>query len=123
MFLRIIALLVMLTVLFGVAAAEVTDEISAQITCIQGVTSDTAKALQGISQTIGKLNEINTTLAAAVEEKPAATKEVTSNINEVTKAIAEVGRSSTNVWRRQADWPRIRTSWNTKSQNFLQTSN
>lgn len=77
--------------------AKATDEISAQITGIQGVTSETAKALQGISQTIGKLSEINTAIAGAVEEQSAATREVTTNINEVTKAIAETGRSSNNV--------------------------
>ncbi|HTY69042.1 MAG TPA: HAMP domain-containing methyl-accepting chemotaxis protein [Alphaproteobacteria bacterium] len=91
--------------------AKATEDISAQIKSIQGATTDSVRAIQGIGQTIGRINEIATTIASAVEEQGAATKEiarnvqqasagtaeVSSNISGVTKAAGETGAASTQV--------------------------
>ncbi len=70
---------------FAVVASEVkglasqtakgTDEIAAQISEMQTATGNTAVALKDISHTIVIISEISTTIASAVEEQAAATKE------------------------------------------------
>jgi len=46
------------------------------------------------SKTIAQISEITTTIASAVEEQSAATREVAQNIQGVTTASQETGRSS-----------------------------
>ena len=53
--------------------AKATDEISGQIGGIQCATKDAVTAIQGIGKTIGEIDEIASTIAAAVEEQGAAT--------------------------------------------------
>jgi methyl-accepting chemotaxis protein len=91
--------------------AKATEDISAQIKEIQSATSDSVRAIQGIGQTIGKINEIATTIASAVEEQGAATKEiarnvqqasvgtdnVSSNIAGVTQAVGKTGAAAGDV--------------------------
>jgi methyl-accepting chemotaxis protein len=91
--------------------AKATEDISAQIKSIQGATTDSVRAIEGITSTISRINEIATTIAAAVEEQGAATKEiarnvqqasagtneVSSNIVGVTKAAGETGSASGQV--------------------------
>ena len=91
--------------------AKATGDISAQISAIQAATGNAVTAIQGIGETISKVNEIAGTIASAVEEQGAATQEiarnvqeasagtqeVSSNIVEVQKAASETGVSSTQV--------------------------
>ncbi len=91
--------------------AKATDQIAGQITGIQGATSDAVTAIQGITQTIGQIDEIANAIAAAVEEQGAATAEisrntqeaatgtqqVTDNIASVSEATAEAGQSAGEV--------------------------
>ncbi|MBV8535527.1 MAG: cache domain-containing protein [Alphaproteobacteria bacterium] len=91
--------------------AKATEDISAQIKEIQSATTDSVRAIQGIGQTIGKINEIATTIASAVEEQGAATKEiarnvqqasvgtgnVSSNISGVTQAVGKTGTAAGDV--------------------------
>ena len=90
---------------------KATEEISAQIAAMQSATRDTVTAIQSIGATIGQINEIATTIAAAVEEQGAATqeiarhvqqvaagtKEMSSNIAGVTQAAGETGAASSQV--------------------------
>ena len=106
---------------FAVVASEVkalanqtskaTEEIGAQIGAIQTEANGMVNAIQGIGQTIARINEIATTIAAAVEEQGAATQEiarnvqqaaagtneVSANIGGVTKAAEEAGHGAEQV--------------------------
>nr|GAJ32492.1 hemolysin secretion protein precursor [Bradyrhizobium sp. DOA9] len=103
--------------------AKATDEIRTQIASMQSVTTSAVGAIQGIGRIIGEINDVTTTIAAAVEEQGAATREiarniqhaaggtseVSSNIVGVSTASAEAGAAATEVLgasdalRREAD--------------------
>ncbi|MEY9364027.1 methyl-accepting chemotaxis protein [Bradyrhizobium yuanmingense] len=103
--------------------AKATDEIRTQIASMQDVTTSAVGAIQGIGRIIGEINDVTTTIAAAVEEQGAATREiarniqhaaggtseVSSNIVGVSTASAEAGAAATEVLgasdalRREAD--------------------
>ena len=92
-------------------SAKATDEIAGQINGIQGATTATVDAIEGITKKIMEISEIATAIAAAVEEQGAATgeisrnaqeaasgtQEVNSNISEVNQAVQETGQSSGEV--------------------------
>ncbi|MDQ0357510.1 methyl-accepting chemotaxis protein [Rhodoplanes tepidamans] len=106
---------------FAVVAQEVkalaaqtgkaTGDISAQIAEMQGATQDSVVAIKEIGGTIGRIAEISSAIAAAVEEQGAATHEiarnvqqaaagatqVTSNISEVARGAGEAGSASAQV--------------------------
>lgn len=96
---------------FAVVAAEVknlanqtekaTEEISGQITGIQKATGESVTAIGEIGSIIDSLNEIATTISAAVEEQGAATDEITRNVRgaadrtrAVSASIAEVANET-----------------------------
>ena len=92
---------------FAVVASEVkalasqtskaTDEISAQIGAIQGATQSSVEAIQGITTTIGRVNEIASAIAAAVEEQGAATREIARNVAEAARGTGEVSENISGV--------------------------
>ncbi len=91
--------------------ARATDEISAQITAVQSATKQAVGAIQGIGATIGRIDEIAATIAAAVEEQGAATHEIARNVQQaaqgtaavtagiasVTASVAETGQASQHL--------------------------
>jgi methyl-accepting chemotaxis protein len=60
--------------------AKATDEIRSQIASMQQVTASAVAAIRSISLTISEINEVTTTIAAAVEQQGAATREIARNI-------------------------------------------
>jgi methyl-accepting chemotaxis protein len=74
--------------------AKATEEISAQVGSIQGATAGAVRAIATIGETIGRINEISTTIAAAVEEQGAATQEIARNVQQ---ASAGTGSVSANI--------------------------
>jgi methyl-accepting chemotaxis protein len=72
-------------------------DITRQIGGIQEQTSHAVGTIEGITQTIKKINEISTTIAAAVEEQGAATKEISRSIQETAEGTKEVTRNITGV--------------------------
>ncbi len=90
-----------------------TEDIAAQISSVQAETQAAVKAIAGISQTIGHINEMATAIAGAVEEQGAAsaeiarnveqaangTREVSTNIAGVAQAAAETGRMAQGVFQ------------------------
>jgi methyl-accepting chemotaxis protein len=90
---------------------QATQQISEQIAEIQGSTGEAATAIDGIAETIKRMNEIATTIADSVAQRRSATEdmsrniaqaaagtqEVSSNINMVAKAAAETSAASTEV--------------------------
>jgi len=91
--------------------AKATDEISTHITGMQGATQESVAAIKEIGGTIGKISNIASTIASAVEEQSSATQEIArsvqsvaegtgeaaTNILEVNRGAAETGSASANV--------------------------
>jgi methyl-accepting chemotaxis protein len=106
---------------FAVVAAEVkslagqtakaTDEISSHIMGMQGATRESVAAIKEIGGTIGKISEIASSIASAVEEQGSATQEIArsvqnvaqgtqaaaSDIVQVNRGAAETGSASEEV--------------------------
>jgi methyl-accepting chemotaxis protein len=77
--------------------AKATDEISQQISSMQGATHDAVEAIQGIDKTIATMSEISTAIASAIEEQGAATREITRNTQEAAHGTQEVSRNVQGV--------------------------
>jgi methyl-accepting chemotaxis protein len=91
--------------------AKATDEIRGQIAGMQTATRESVAAIKEIGETIGRISQIATTVAAAVEEQGASTQEiarniqqaamgtaqVTGNIGEVTRGASETGTAASQV--------------------------
>ncbi len=92
---------------FAVVAAEVknlanqtekaTEEISGQISGIQKATGESVNAIGDIGRIIENINEIATTISAAVEEQGAATDEITRNVRGAADRTRSVSASITEV--------------------------
>ncbi|QDT37822.1 methyl-accepting chemotaxis protein [Stratiformator vulcanicus] len=90
--------------------AKATEEISDKIGAIQSSTDIAVTAIESIGSRIGKINEISTTIASAVQEQSAATQEISRNVAEaaggtaeVTKSICEVANAADDSGRGAAD--------------------
>jgi methyl-accepting chemotaxis protein len=79
--------------------AKATEEISTQIASMQSATEDSVAAIKEIGGTIGRISEIASTIAAAVEEQGAATQEIARNVGEAAKGTAMVASNITDVNR------------------------
>jgi methyl-accepting chemotaxis protein len=91
--------------------AKATEDISTQIAGMQSATGEAVSAIQAIAETIGKIDQIAATIAAAVEEQGAATqeisrsiqqaaggaREVSDNVSVVAKSVDETGRMAKDV--------------------------
>lgn len=130
---------------FAVVAAEVkelatqtakaTEEISSQIRMIQTATEGSVSAIEGIGDTIRQIDEIATTIAAAVEEQGVATqeiarnvqqasigtREVTSNIAGVTRAAGETGTTASQVQVAASELSQQSEKLRAQVDNFLET--
>jgi methyl-accepting chemotaxis protein len=56
-------------------------------------------AIKEIGGTIGRISEIATTIASAVEEQSAATQEITRNVQQAAAGTTQVASNITNVSR------------------------
>jgi methyl-accepting chemotaxis protein len=79
--------------------AKATGEISQQISGIQAATQDSVGAIKEIGDTIGRMSEISSTIAAAVEEQGAASQEISRNIQHAAEGTSQVSSNITNVQR------------------------
>ncbi|MCL2474154.1 MAG: methyl-accepting chemotaxis protein [Alphaproteobacteria bacterium] len=70
--------------------AKATEEISGQISAIQGETDNAVSAMNSISEVIEQIKEISSNIAAAVEEQGAATKEIARNIQQASLGTHDV---------------------------------
>ncbi|WP_316980313.1 methyl-accepting chemotaxis protein [Shumkonia mesophila] len=70
--------------------AKATDEIGAQIAGIQAATQEAVSAIESITRTISKINEVNAGVASAVEEQGAATQEIARNVEQAAAGTQEV---------------------------------
>jgi methyl-accepting chemotaxis protein len=79
--------------------AKATGEISTQINSIQAATDESVIAIRDIGVTIGKMSEIASTIAAAVEEQGAATQEISRNVQQAAQGTTQVSSNITDVQR------------------------
>jgi methyl-accepting chemotaxis protein len=79
--------------------AKATGEISQQITGIQNATQESVGAIKEIGDTIGKMSEIASTIASAVEEQGAATQEISRNVQQAAQGTTQVSANITDVQR------------------------
>jgi methyl-accepting chemotaxis protein len=85
---------------FAVVASEVktlatqtskaTEEIRAQIAGMQAATQGSVSAISMISETINRINESSSSIAAAVEEQSAATGEISRSVAQAARGTASV---------------------------------
>jgi methyl-accepting chemotaxis protein len=79
--------------------AKATGEISQQITGIQNATQESVGAIKEIGDTIGRMSEIASTIASAVEEQGAATQEISRNVQQAAQGTTQVSANITDVQR------------------------
>ena len=115
--------------------AKATDEIAAQIAGIQASTGRAVTAIQRIDETIARISEVSTTIAAAVEEQGVATQEIARNVQQaaggtrdvatnivgVSEAAAETGRVSSTVLQASRELSRQADTLRGEVDRFLTT--
>ncbi|GAB1409976.1 hypothetical protein MASR1M90_11300 [Desulfovibrionales bacterium] len=69
------------------------EDIRAKINGIQSATAQTVEEITEISHVIGDMNDIVTTVAAAVEEQSVTTREIAQNIGQASAGITEINTS------------------------------
>ena len=77
--------------------ARATEDIASRIETIQSDSRDAVSAIDGIGGIIGKINEIQGTIASAVEEQTATTNEMARNIADASVGTSEIVESLLNV--------------------------
>jgi len=92
---------------FAVVASEVkslagqttraTEQIGQFISSIQGATDETVGAIKMISSKIHEINDISTTIAAAVEQQSVSTQEIASHVKKAAQNTAEVSVNAADV--------------------------
>jgi methyl-accepting chemotaxis protein len=77
--------------------AKATDEIAARVKAIQTQTGDTVSSIADIATVISRINEMQSTIAAAVEEQTAVTSEISQNVHEAANAAEDIARNIAGV--------------------------
>jgi methyl-accepting chemotaxis protein len=83
--------------------AKATDEITTQIAGMQSATQVSVTAIKEIGGTIGRISEINGSIAAAVEQQGAATQEISRNVQQAAAAASQVAANIADVNRGAAE--------------------
>ncbi|GIH93046.1 hypothetical protein Psi01_36760 [Planobispora siamensis] len=78
-------------------AADATENISNRITAIQAESQDAVSAIGQISEIIAQVSELQTTIAAAVEEQTAVTGEMGRSVNEAATSSTEIAHGIADV--------------------------
>ena len=81
----------------AIQTANATQEITKQIQAMQSETQSTVGAVRGIVETIARVDEISTAIAAAVEQQQAATQEIARNVSQAAADTATVSQDATEV--------------------------
>lgn len=77
--------------------AKATEEISHQIEAIQADSRGAVDAISEISTIINKINDIQNTIASAVEEQSFTTREIGRSVNEAATGTSEIARNILDV--------------------------
>jgi len=92
---------------FAVVASEVkslanqtgkaTEEIAQQITAVQDATKQAVGAIRDIAEIIASVNETSSSIASAVEQQQAATREISRNVEQAAHGTREVASNIIGV--------------------------
>ena len=77
--------------------AKATEDITRKIDAIQADTTSAVSAIGEISDVIGQINDIQNTIASAVEEQASTTNEIGRNLHELAQASNEIAQHVTSV--------------------------
>ncbi|MBZ5736160.1 methyl-accepting chemotaxis protein [Nocardioides sp. TRM66260-LWL] len=77
--------------------AKATEDIGRKIEAIQGDTQGAVTAISEISEVIGRINDIQTTIASAVEEQTATTNEIARSVTEAATGAGGIAEDVTRV--------------------------
>jgi methyl-accepting chemotaxis protein len=77
--------------------AKATEDISRKIEAIQADTKGAVEAIAQIGQIINQINDIQNTIASAVEEQTATTGEISRNVAEAARGSNEIAQNITGV--------------------------
>jgi methyl-accepting chemotaxis protein len=77
--------------------AKATEDISRKIEAIQGDTKGAVEAIAQIGKIINQINDIQNTIASAVEEQTATTGEISRNVAEAALGSSEIAENITGV--------------------------
>jgi methyl-accepting chemotaxis protein len=77
--------------------ANATQDISRKIEAIQGDTKGAVEAIAHIGKIINQINDIQNTIASAVEEQTATTGEISRNVSEAAKGSSEIAQNVSGV--------------------------
>lgn len=79
--------------------AKATEDISQKIETIQGDTRSAVNAIAQIGSIINQINDIQNTIASAVEEQTATTNEISRNVADAARGSGEIAQNITGVAR------------------------
>jgi methyl-accepting chemotaxis protein len=77
--------------------AKATEEIGGQIDTVRRATEATISAMAEISAMIGQMDEVSTSIAAAVEEQSVTTRDIATSVQAVSIATAQSSRAMGHV--------------------------
>ncbi|MCB1764786.1 MAG: cache domain-containing protein [Candidatus Competibacteraceae bacterium] len=77
--------------------AKATEEIGRKIEAIQMDTGSAVDAIGGISAIINQINDIQITIASAVEEQTATTNEISRSVADAARGSTDIAQNITNV--------------------------
>ncbi len=77
--------------------AQATSEINQKITGVQDTSKDAAGAIKTIVGIINEIDEIVTSVATAIEEQSATTKEISNNVAQASSGIQEVNDNMNQI--------------------------
>jgi len=103
--------------------AKATGEIGQHIGAIQTATDESVGAIKEIGDTIAKMSEISSTIAAAVEEQGAATQEISRNIQHAAQGTSEVSANIADVQRGAGETGAASAQVHSAAQSLSQESN
>ncbi|WP_234681781.1 methyl-accepting chemotaxis protein [Bradyrhizobium monzae] len=103
--------------------AKATGEIGQHIGAIQAATQDSVGAIREIGDTIARMSEISSTIAAAVEEQGAATQEISRNIQHAAQGTSDVSANIGEVQRGAGETGAASAQVHSAAQSLSQESN
>ncbi|PWJ48023.1 methyl-accepting chemotaxis protein [Quadrisphaera granulorum] len=77
--------------------AQATDEITAKVSATQSDAAAAATAVTQISDVIARIDEVQATIAAAVEEQSATTSEMVRNITEISSGSGQISANISSI--------------------------
>src|SRR5208282_2514698 len=77
--------------------AKATEDIGAKVQAIQNDAKGAVQAIDEITTVIGRINDIQNTIASAVEEQTGTTNEISRNISETAKGSSDIASNITGV--------------------------